>query len=279
MKSAAAWSLLLALVSPALSFAQAQPEANKEATVAEINGKKISLAEFERRYNENIKFFKFTPPTKVNILNEVVKFELGVAEALRLGLDKDPDVRERMNTILYQSLVDKVLTSEFEKIKVEEKDVRQYCKQYPEVRTSHVYVPLRVSPLKAEEATARKKINDALAELNQGKSFEQVVAKFSDGYATSAGGDIGFQMKDKLDPTYYAQAQKLKVGEYTKSVVRSQFGLHIIKLTGIRSCNDINVAEWQRMIFDEKRMKLFSDYLDKLRDKAKVTLNLDLVKE
>lgn len=262
-----------------VTIASAALDANDKENVAEINGKKISVKEFERRYNENIKYFKFTPPTKLNVLNDIIKFELGIEEAKKLGLDKDPEIQERMNTVLYQALIDKKLADKFKKIDVDEKEVKAYCKRYPEIKTSHVYVPLRVSPLKSEQEEAAKKANLALEELKKGTAFEAVVAKYSDGYATNAGGDIGYQMKDKLDPVYYESSLKLKIGEYTKEPIRSQFGLHIIKLTGIRSCNDINVAEWSRMIYDEKRTKMFNDYLEDLRGKAKVSINYPLVKE
>jgi parvulin-like peptidyl-prolyl isomerase len=280
MKDLAKFSLatLICFALPLSAAYGAIDPADKD-TVAEVNGKKISLKEFERRYNENIKYFKFTPPTKLNVLNDIIKFELGVEEAIKLGLDKDPEIRERMNTVLYQSLIDKKLSERFGKIEVEEKDVKQYCKRYPELKTSHVYVPVKISPLKAELEAATKKINEAMAELKKGTSFEAVVAKFSDGYATNAGGDIGFQMKDKLDPVYYESSLKLKIGEYTTTPVRSQYGLHIIKLTAIRSCNDINVAEWSRMIYDEKRAKIFNDFLEGLRGKSKVSINYPLIKE
>ena len=263
----------------AAAVATAAVDANDKENVAEVNGKKISVKEFERRYNENIKYFKFTPPTKINVLNDIIKFELGVEEAKRLGLDKKPEIQERMNTVLYQSLIDEKLAEKFKKIEVDEKEVKQYCKRYPEIKTSHVYVPLRVTPLKAEQEEASKKIAAAMDELKKGTAFEAVVAKYSDGYATNSGGDIGYQMKDKLDPVYYEQSLKLNIGEYTKEPVRSQFGLHIIKLAGKRSCNDINVAEWSRMIYDEKRTKLFNDFLEELRGKAKVSINYPLVKE
>lgn len=242
-------------------------------TVASINGKKLSLEEFNRRYNENIKYFKFTPPTKSNVLNDIIKFELGVMEAKKRGLDKKPMIIERMNTVLYQALVEDALSGKFKKIKVSDKDVQNFCKSYPEVRTSHVYVPLRANPLKSEESAAREKIAKALAELKKGKDFEAVVAEYSDGYATTSGGDIGYQMKDKLDPSYYAAALQLENGAYTQEAIRSQFGLHIIKLTGKRACSEINVAEWKRMIYDEKRAKVFNDFLQQLRKQAKVEVN------
>ncbi len=260
-------SLLLAGVT-----AQANAALNPK-TVAVINGQELSLSEFNRRYNENIKYFKFTPPTKTNVLDDIIKFELGVTEARKRGLHKDPKIIERMNTVLYQALVEDALSNKFKKIKVRDKDVQNFCKSYPEVRTSHVYVPLRMNPLKSEEKKARETIKKALVDLKSGKDFEAVVAEYSDGYATTSGGDIGYQMKDKLDPSYYSAALKLKNGAYTTAAVRSQFGLHIIKLSGKRSCSEINVAEWKRMIYDEKRAKVFNRFLGKLRKQAKVEIN------
>lgn len=248
-------------------------------TVASVNGKDITKQDFDRRYKENIQIFKFTPPTKANVLNDIINFELAVQEAKKMGLDKKADVQERLNAVLYQSLVEHALAEKFKKaVDVTESEARAYCQRNPEMRTSHIYVALKPAALKAEEDAANKKINGAASALAQGKKWEEVVAQFSEGYATAAGGDIGFQTKDKLDPAYYREAQKLSVGSISKPV-RSQFGLHLIKLTGKRSCNEINVPEYQRMVYDEKRAKIFEDFLGGLRSKANVSINQALIKE
>jgi hypothetical protein len=39
------------------------------------------------------------------------------------------------------------------------------------------------------------------------------------------------------------------------------------------------VAEWSRMIYDEKRAKIFNDFLEGLRGKSKVSINYPLIKE
>ena len=266
---------VLLSVNPSKVFAALDP-----AVVAKINDKEISKKEFDRRYKENIQIFKFTPPTKANVLNDIINFELAVQQAKEMGLDKEPEIQERMNSVLYQSLVEHELSKKFKSaVDVSEREARDFCKKYPEVRTSHIYVPLKTAALKSEETAAYKKIKEAQAALAGGKKFEEVVAKFSEGYATNAGGDIGFQMKDKLDPTYYKEATKLSVGEVTKAIVRSQYGLHIIKLTGVKSCSAINIPEWQRMVYDEKRAKIFEEYLGDLRSKAKVSINQELIKE
>jgi parvulin-like peptidyl-prolyl isomerase len=250
------------------------------STVADVNGKKISKEEFDRRYKENIQFIKYGPATKANVLNDIINFEIAVQEAKKMGLDKDPQVQERMNAVLYQSLVERQLAEKFKSaVNISDKEAKDYCRRNPAVRISHVYVPLKPASLKAEEQEARKRIQAAREELAKGVKFEQVVAKHSEGASVGSGGDTGYLNKMQLDPAVYAEARKLKVGQVSSAPVRSQLGLHLVKLTGVQDCNSINIPEWQRMVFDEKRAKIFDDYLSSLRSRAKVSVNQELIKE
>jgi peptidyl-prolyl cis-trans isomerase C len=260
-----------------LVSAQAATDAN---TVAEVNGKKISKEEFERRYKENIQFFKTGAPTKENVLNDIINFELAVQEAKKLGLDKEDAVQERMNTVLYQSLVDKQLAEQFKSaVDVSEKEAKDYCKANPAVRISHIYVPLAPAALKSSEESALKKIKELQAKLGT-MSFEKVVASNPEqGASAVSGGDTGYATKAQLDPAIYAEARKLSVNDVSKRPVRSQIGFHIVKLTGVKDCGSINIPEWQRMVFDEKRVKILNDYLSNLRRRGKVSVNENLIKE
>src|SRR5262249_51408552 len=155
-------------------------------------------------------------------------------EAHNLHLEKDPQIQERMNTVLYQALVERQLAGKFKgAVDVSEDDAKAYCKKNPPVRISHIFIPLKPAALKSEEESARKKISSLQSELSKGTSFEKVVAKNPDqGFSASTGGDTGFTTKMQLDPAVYAEARKLKVGEVSQKPVRSQMGLHIVKLTG-----------------------------------------------
>ncbi len=270
---------LVALGLFVLPFANAfaAPDPN---TVAEVNGAKISKDEFDRRYKENIQFFKYGAPTKENVLNDIINFELAVQEAKRLKLDQDPSVQERMNTVLYQALIERQLQGKFKSvIDVTEDEAKSYCKKNPAVRISHIYVPLKPAALKSEEEEAYKKIRALQSKLSS-TSFEKVVASNPDqGFSASTGGDTGYANKMQLDPAVYAEARKLGVNQISKQPVRSQLGLHVVKLTGVQDCNNINVPEWQRMVFDEKRTKIFQDYLSSLRSRGKVSINEKLIRE
>ena len=100
--------LVFICLSPTILFAAGDNE-----VVATVNGKKISKTDFNRRYKENVQVFRFTPPTKMGVLHDIINFELAVQEAKKMGLEKNPEVQERIGAILYQSLIENKLSEKF----------------------------------------------------------------------------------------------------------------------------------------------------------------------
>jgi peptidyl-prolyl cis-trans isomerase C/peptidyl-prolyl cis-trans isomerase D len=248
--------------------------------LARIGNKVITLEEFNKKYKENLKYFRFKAPTKKNILDEIVKREVAILEAKKEGIDKDPEVIERINTVLYHSLIDKKLSKQFEKIEVTDKEVEEYYKKNPEIRTSHIFVQVRFDANEAQVKAAREKIEKIKKELDkalkEGKTFAEVARMYSEGIAAATGGDIDYQTKDKLDPVYYETAKSLKVGEIS-DIVRSQFGFHIIKLTAIKDFKDVDKGMYKRILFDEKRQAIYDKYMDELVKKYQVKINTQLL--
>ncbi len=252
--------------------------------LARVNDKVITLEEFNNKYQENLKFFRYKVPTKRNVLEDLIKRDLGVQEAKKLGLEKDPEVIERVNTVLYHSLLDKKLASKFEAIQITDKEVGEYYQNNPEIRTSHIFVQVRFDATPAQDKAAQskiKKIQNILTEaLKNGKqTFAEIARMYSEGVAAAAGGDIDYQTKDKLDPAYYQSSVSLKKVGAVGDIVRSQFGYHIIKLTGIKDLKDVDKGHYKRIIFDEKREKFFEAYMDEIRKKSKVVVNYNLLNE
>ncbi|MGK5089839.1 peptidylprolyl isomerase, partial [Bdellovibrionota bacterium FG-2] len=180
--------------------------------LAKVNGAVITLEEFHKKYRENLKFFQFKAPTKAGVLDDLIKRELGIQEAKRSGLDKDPDVLDRMNTVLYHALLDKKLSKDFEGIHITDEEAKEFYSRNPEIRTSHIFVALRPDAKLEEEKKALEKIKRIQEEqIKPGKmGFAEVAQRFSEGVAAPMGGDIDYQSKDKLDPTYYETAVKLR---------------------------------------------------------------------
>ena len=249
--------------------------------LARVNNTVISLEEFNKKYNENLKFFQFKAPSRKNVLDDLIKRELGIQEARRLGLDKDPEVMERMNTVLYHAVLEKRLSKEFEAIHVTDEEAKEYYAKFPEIRTSHIFVGLRpdAKPEDVRKAQEKiKKIHDQY--LKDGKtSFAEVAQRYSEGVAAPMGGDIDYQTKDKLDPVYYDTALKLRSPGKVSGIIRTQFGYHIVKLTAVRPWDEVDKAQVKRLVFDERRAQIFEKYMAQLRQQAKVSVHSELLKD
>lgn len=100
-------------------------------------------------------------------------------------------------------------------------------------RASHVLV--EVSDDRSEQ-DAKTRIEEALAKLNSGASFEDVAKEYSDDIATAAsGGDLDFAGRGLYDTAFEDALFALKQDGDITEVVKSEFGFHIIKLTGVES--------------------------------------------
>ena len=138
---------------------------------------------------------------------------------------------------------------------------------------------LRPDASPAQEAAVRKRLVEIQELLKQGSSFAELAQTRSEGPAAPMGGDIDFKSKESLDPAYYQAALALgKPGKVT-GVVKTPFGLHLIKLTAIRSWEDADHGQVKRQLFEEKRAAMFEKYLGKLRQEAKVSVNTSLLKD
>ncbi|MGE0614798.1 MAG: peptidylprolyl isomerase [Bacteriovoracia bacterium] len=251
------------------------------AVVAEINNKQITLDYFNEKYQESVKFYQYNPPTKANVLDEIIKRELGIQEAVKMGLDKDPEVIDRMQTVLYRALLDRRLGKEMEKIEVTDGEAKSFYDKNPEIRTSHIFIALAPNATPAQEKEARARLQDIKTKfLDPGKmSFAEVAQRYSQGSAAPMGGDLDYQTKDKLDPKYYETAVALRNPGAVSGIVRTRFGLHIIKLTAVRKWNDADKAKFKRLVFEEQRTEIFEKFMKSLRGKSKVSVNAALIKE
>jgi parvulin-like peptidyl-prolyl isomerase len=248
--------------------------------LARVNQTVITAEEFEKKYQENLKFFQLKAPTKKGVLDDLIKRELGLQEAKKLGLDKDPDVVDRMNTVLYHALLEKKLNKDFDQISVSDSEAKSFYSKNPEIRTSHIFVALRAGATAEEEKKALARITDIRDQhLKPGKmSFAEIAQRFSDGVAAPVGGDLDYNTKEKLDPLYYEAAVKLKTPGAVSGIVRSNFGYHIIKLTGVRPWDETDQAQIKRLVYDEKRSDVFERYMASLRKQSKIVINAGALK-
>lgn len=245
--------------------------------VAVIGNKSISLDEFNKKYSE-IKGQTVNPPTRDQFLEDLVRYELGIQEAERRKLQNDPIVQERMRQELYKALLEKELGSQVQKISVSEKEMEAYYKKNPEIRTSHILIEVKPAATSEQRAEAKKRATEIYEEVKKSKRpFEELVKLYSDDtLSKQTGGDVGWQNRISLVPAYYDTIMKMGVNDLSP-LVETQFGFHIIKVTGRRSYENANKRSVRTAVFDEKRREVFNDFFEKLKKNYKIQINKKLI--
>ncbi len=154
-----------------------------------------------------------------------------------------------------------------------------WYKNNPELRTSHILIEYKPGATPAQIAEAKKRATEIFDEVKKSKRpFEELVKLYSDdALSKQAGGDVGWQSKVTLVPSYYEAAVAMKVGDI-KGLVESQFGFHIIKLTGRRSFENANKRQIRAAVFDEKRRVIFNEYFEKLKKSYTIKENKNAIK-
>jgi peptidyl-prolyl cis-trans isomerase D len=152
-------------------------------------------------------------------------------------------------------------------VTVSEDELRKYYteneKRYTtpeERRASHILVKTDKDAPKGERDKARAKAEALLAEVRKNPSpFAEVAKKNSDDEGSAAkGGDLDWFSRGAMVKPFEDAAFGLKPGE-TSGIVESDFGFHIIQLTGVRG--------GQKKSFDEVRPEIEAEIRSQLAQK------------
>ena len=119
---------------------------------------------------------------------------------------------------------------------IKDSDIENYYnnKVMGDITGSHILFEVNITDSMTEEEkrnakeSAQKKAKEALEKLNNGTSFADVAKEYSDDTATkNKGGKMGTFSATKLDDVTRQAYQKLKVGEYTKEAIETEYGYEI----------------------------------------------------
>ena len=250
--------------------------------LALVGNKTITLESFKQKYS-TVKEQTNNPPSPKAFLEDLIRYEVGLQEARKKKFEKDPQVKQQMDEALYRGFVEKSLREPIKKIKkITEKDMKAYYKRNPEVRTSHILIEVPPDASKKQIAESKKRAEAIYAKVKKSKRpFEELVKLYTDdslskNNSATTPGDLGYQSRVTLVPTYYNAAIKMKKNKI-KGLVRSRYGFHIIKLTGVRSYADANKQQIRAAVFDTKRRMAFDQFFSKLKKNYKITINKSIL--
>ncbi|MDR3492958.1 MAG: peptidylprolyl isomerase [Ancalomicrobiaceae bacterium] len=206
-------------------------------------------------------------------LDRLIDMRILSAEAARQGLDKAPEFVVRLDQIRQQLLITQFIKDKIEATITDDELKARYDKEAAnftppeELRARHVLVKTK------DEAIA------VIKELDAGADFaKEATDKSQDPGSAKQGGDLGYFTAGDMVAPFEEAAQKLKIGEYTKEPVETQFGFHVIKLEDRRKQK---VPEFDQ-VKDQLRQSVvgekFAETLKGLKKDAKIEINEDALK-
>jgi peptidyl-prolyl cis-trans isomerase SurA len=199
--------------------------------VAKLGDSTITLADYENLYvksnGSREMGAKATLDEREKFLDLMTKFRLKLADAYRRGLDKSPDVLNEIDQ--YKgSLAASYLTDR----EITQPGVRKlYDRRSEEFRASHILLTLTNDASAEDSAAAYTKAYEIINKLKGGANFGDLAVEYSqDPTAKQNKGDLYYFMAGQMVPSFEDAVFKMKPGEFTTTPVRTQYGLHIIKL-------------------------------------------------
>ena len=193
-------------------------------------------------------------------------------------------LRENIRTNLRQrTWVDQQIKGKDE---VADAEVEEFYTKNPEqfkspeqVRASHILiaVPMDAAP---EVVTEKEKVAKGLLErVKKGEDFAKLAAeKSEDPSAKQNSGDLDFFSKDQMVPEFADAAFKMKQDEVSAEPVRSQFGYHLIKMTGRKDAETMTLEQvkpqLQTYLKGQKKQQEIKKMVESMRAKADVKINL-----
>lgn len=251
------------------------PSGGKDAKVlATVNGTKITSVDFNREVNalpEYIRAMADTPQGKKEMIDTLVMRELILQQAAKDGIDKGKEIEEKLAELKKRIIVDTYLKKKVEEqSKISDEELKKFYEQNldkfkagEQVRASHILVK--------SEAEARA----VLEQLKQGGAFETLAKSKSVDASAAKGGDLGWFGKGNMVPAFEKAAFALQEGQLS-GIVKSDFGYHIIKLTGKRGAGvrpfDEVKDQIKAAIMPQKQQQVFMQLKEDLKKGAKIEL-------
>ncbi len=213
-------------VAPAATDPAAAP------SVAVVNGVAIPRTDYDA-FLKNLLQGKPVPPDltaeqKNQVLDELITMQLVSTQAVKDGVDKDPEVAANLDVLRMRILSD----GESQKfLKGKEPTDAELHAEYDgditamdktEYHARHILV------------ATKEKAEQLIKKLKGGAKFEDVAKAESTDNSKTSGGDLGWFTATRMVKPFADAVKALKKGETTPEPVQTQYGWHIIKLEETR---------------------------------------------
>ncbi len=210
--------------------AAGEAAAAKSATIATVNGQKISQELFDV-FAQAVMGGSQEPPTdeqKGQMVDQLINMTLAAQAGEKEDLAKDPKVKARLDLIRTQVLAEAASEKYMSSHPVSESELKaeydtQVAAMPKEYKARHILVD------------TKEKADEIIVKLEAGGDFAKLAAADSKDSSGKSGGDLGWFSPQTMVKPFADAVAALQVGQYTKQPVQSEFGWHVILLEDVRS--------------------------------------------
>jgi peptidyl-prolyl cis-trans isomerase C len=241
-------------------------QAQSGSSLAKVNGVAIPQSRLEFIVKaRTLQGQPDSPETRKTLRDDLITEEVIAQEALKKGLDKDPDFVTQLEMARQTALVrayqvdyikshpvnDDELRKEYEPVKAQMGD-----KEY---KAHHVLV--------GSEAEAK----DIIAKIKKGAKLEKIAQEKSlDTGSKAKGGELEWSPAASYVQPFGEALTKLTKGQLTEQPVHTNFGYHVIRLDDVRPLKVPPFDEIKQNLAQRVLQRQFASAVNDLRGKARV---------
>lgn len=218
-----------------------------------------------------------SPEGKREFVNSLAEIKMMAQEAKKRGLDKDADMKLKLDFINDQLLARGLAEKTVKDITITDADITKYYNDNkdkfnvgPRVKLRHILV--------SSEPEAKA----ILAQLKKGADFSALAKEKSKCPSAPKGGDLGWATRGMMVPEFENAAFALKKGEMS-GVVKTSFGYHIIMCDDVQGGKLMELSEAkpaiERQMKGEKSEAAIKSLLEEVKKTSPITLNEDYFKK
>ncbi len=232
--------------------------------IATVNGQAISIEDRTRVTKQLVA--RGQQVDEARVTEELVNLEVMKQEAVKLGLESDPEVTAQLAILKTRILANAAINALTKDIKITDEEVQAEFDQQvakidaKEYKASHI--------LLEDEATAVA----VITEIAGGADFATVAKEKSTGPSGPNGGDLGWFNAQSMVPEFSQAVGNMKKGEVSTAPVKTQFGYHVIKLDDTREAEKPKMDQVRAEIEGILTQNRLAAKLEELRKSAEIVI-------
>jgi peptidyl-prolyl cis-trans isomerase C len=239
--------------------------------VATVDGSPISRVEYDiylKSLLQGRPTTELTADQRNQVLDEMISMQLLAGQAVKDGLDKDPDVAARLDVLRMRVLADSESQNYLKGKEPSEAELKaEYdtdiaAMDKTEYHARHILV-------------ASKELADAvIKKIKGGAKFEDVAKAESTDGSKANGGDLGWFTLSRMAKPFAEAVKGLKKGEMTSTPVQTQFGWHVIRLDDTREMAPPPFDQVKQQVTNGIIQKKLQAYAEGMKKNAKIEKTL-----